>query len=259
MAKTAEKDGRTATLVIVACIVLIAALLIIYALPDSRVKNVQVSYLGSAREKAVNLGLTDADFVRRSGVTGQKIGNRSEWEKQAQRNIASMGYFKLDGIRVSGTSANLVISVRTPLVTVSTAGKYVTLDEDKYVLSISDVLTGAEPIKVYGAELRYPAQGEITTGVTSKLDDAIEIAKIIRDNGLTGVFTDISMLDNQEVRLSTYKGVPVKINLRFDVATSLDIAKSMLDKGVNDGSIEVAGENGYHKPAPDDFQSTKGM
>ncbi|MBR6499841.1 MAG: hypothetical protein IKT23_09170, partial [Clostridia bacterium] len=173
--------------------------------------------------------------------------------------IASMGYFKLDGIRVNGTSANLVISVRTPLVTVSTAGKYVTLDEDKYVLRISDVLTGAEPIKVYGAELRYPAQGEITTGVTSKLDDAIEIAKIIRDNGLTGVFTDISMLDNQEVRLSTYKGVPVKINLRFDVATSLDIAKSMLDKGVNDGSIEVAGENGYHKPAPDDFQSTKGM
>ena len=28
---------------------------------------------------------------------------------------------------------------------------------------------------------------------------------------------------------------------------------------LNDGSIEVAGENGFHKPAPDFFQSSNGM
>ena len=244
---------------IVACIVLVAALLLLYVFPSSRVEKVYVSYVGSARDKAAGRGLTDMDFVRASGITGMKTGDKSEWEQQARRNIASMGYFKLDDVRLSGSNAYLVISVRTPLITVSTAGKYVTLDEDKYVLSISDRLTGTEPIKVFGAELRYPAQGEVTTGVNSRLDDALGIAIVIRDNGLTGVFTEISMLDNQEVRLSTYKGVPVKINLRFDVATSLDIAKSMLDKGVNDGSIEVAGENGYYKPAPDGFQSSNGM
>ncbi|MBR7041512.1 MAG: hypothetical protein IKI24_06705 [Clostridia bacterium] len=259
MGKTAERDGRTATIVIVACIVLIAALLLIYALPASRVKTVHVSYVGAARDKAAGMGLTDTDFVRASGVTGQKSGSKSEWEDQAKHGVASLGYFKLDEVRLSGSSANLIISARTPLATISTAGKYVTLDEDKYVLTISDRLTGTEPIKVFGAELRYPAQGEVTTGVNSRLDDALIIAKVIRDNGLTGVFTEISMLDNQEVRLATYKNVPVKINLRFDVATSLDIAKSMLDKGVNDGSIEVAGENGFHKPAPDFFQSSNGM
>lgn len=259
MAKTAEKNGRTVTLIITVCIVFLLVLLVIYLLPETRVSQVQVSYLGAAREKAASMGLADADFVRRSEVTGQKVGAKAEWEVQAKRRIASMGYFRLDEVRLDGSSANLIISARTPLATISTAGRYVTLDEDKYVLSITDKLTGKEPIRVYGAELRYPTLGEVTMGVNQRLDEALEIAKVIRDNGLTGVFTEISMLENREVRLGTYSGVPVKINLRFDVATSLDIAKSMLDKGVDEGSIEVAGENGYYKPVQDTFQSINGM
>ena len=254
-----DNTSRIAIAVLATVAFIVLAFLIFRG--PARVKRVSVEYLGNAQAEAYAKNYTEFDFIRLSGVTNQKMSERSLWEEKAKDVINATGYFILSEIRVSGKqSVTLLIAARTPQMTVSTSGKYVTIDSDNYVLKVSDRIADGDPILVNGVALRYPAAGQITVPEDNqKLEDAREVAGVISANGYQGIFTSISVKESREVRLTTSKGVPVIINMRFDVLTSLDIAKGMLESGVSDGCIEVAGSNGFYRPDAEEYIGSKGM
>ena len=258
-AKKGDNSSIIAIMVLAALALAVVAFLIFRG--PARVKRVGVEYASGAQAEAYARSLTDYDFIRLSGITNQKMSDRHIWEEKARESVNATGYFVLKEIRVSGKqSVTLVIAAREPQMTLSTSGKYVTIDKDNYVLKVSDRVSANDPILVNGVALRYPTAGLITVAEDGqKLEDAREVASVIYANGYQGIFTSISVKESREVRLTTSKGVPVIINLRFDVLTSLDIAKGMLDSGVSDGLIEVAGTNGFYRPDAEETYSSKGM
>lgn len=259
--KKKQDDSFKYALYVLGVAALVMAMVIFMRLSPAKVKHVNVEYLGASKQTAADRGFTDAEFIRRSGVVNLEMKRMKEWEESARDGIATTGFFRLDEIRVvSKQTISLVIAARQPLFTVRTAGKYVQLDQEGYVLRISDGFAQGDPILTSGIVLRYltigsPAQPEDN----AKFEYAREVALAIMENGLSGVFKDISVKEQKEVVLNTYAGIPVTINLRYDALKSLDIAKAMLDSGINEGQIEVVGNYGYHIKDSDTTIWTRGM
>lgn len=259
--KKKQDDSFKYALYVLGVVALVMALVIFMRLSPAKVKHVNVEYLGSSRQTAADRGFSDAEFIRRSGVVNLEMKHMNEWQESAREGVATTGFFRLDEIKVLGKQTiALVIAARQPLFTVRTAGKYVQLDHEGYVLRISDSFGQGDPILTSGVVLRYltigsPAQPEDE----GKFDYAKQVASAIAENGLGGVFKDINVKEQKKVVLNTYSGIPVTINLRYDALKSLDIAKAMLDSGINDGQIEVVGNYGYHIKDSDTTIWTRGM
>ncbi len=261
MKKQHEDHGYKYAIYLFGLLLLVMVVVIAMRSAPAKVKQVYVEYVDSARQEAYDRGFDDAQFIRRSGIMDREIKEIEKWRSGAAEGIAGSGFFRLDDVRVSGKQkVTLVISARSPLITVSTGGKYVVLDKECYVLKISDKRSSQDPILVNGVLLLYLETGrQANAEDAQRLAQALEIAEAIYQNGYKGVFTDITMQDQKFVMLNTAAGVPVTINLRYPVLTSLDIAKAILDTGVSGGKIVVADKYGDYIQDDNTTTYSRGM
>lgn len=257
MKRKAKVNPITAIILVT---VLVAAVILIYkGFINPKIKNIDVSLSPAAQSRMQKDGMTKTEFIRLSGLINKNYLTNKSFYESAKSRIDGAGYYILEDVRMVGhKSLTLVIDAREPLAVVATGGKYVAVDEEKHVLNVSMEKTEGL-ILINGVSLRNPKNGQVANEATDYLDDALAVASIIRRNNYGGVFTEISMRENKEVFLKTAVSVPVIINLRYDVLSSLDIAKSMLDKGITEGQIVVAGDYGYSIPDNQSETYIRGM
>lgn len=233
---------------VVACIVALKELI------NPKIKYIDVSLTSAARSRMQISGMDETEFIRHSNLLGKNYLKHKGFYEDAKNRIDGMGFYILTDLKMTGRrSVTLFIDARQPMAIVSSGGKYITVDRDAHVLEIAMERTKGL-ILINGVVLKNPKTGQTASETTSYLSDALEIASIITENRYDGVFTEITMRENKEVFLKSNVSVPVIINLRYDVLSSLDIAKSMLDKGITEGQIVIAGDYGYS--IPDDQSGT---
>lgn len=237
------------------------AVTVILAMPKS-IKEIDVSYVGNAQSRASALGFTDSDFIRASGLTGHKTNEIEELRQSVEDGMARTGYFVLNDIKkTSRTGVTICVEARMPYIVVSSNGRFYTLDRDCYVLRSGDKPTDGGQVIVNGVTLVNPVVGAQTVceGTDKRLESALQVAEVIIENGYLSRFPEITVQEDRFVYINSSSGVPVLINLRFDIQHSLEIAATILKEGVSGGSIKVAGENGYFIPDTDTSSGTKGM
>ncbi|MBR4235323.1 MAG: hypothetical protein IKR85_04590 [Clostridia bacterium] len=263
MAAKKTKTLTPAALLLCAVAALLAVLIFV-KLVNPDVKSAEVKYTADAKTAAVKQGYDDNAFIRISGVLdNKKISSLDEWKASAQSSVDASGYFVCDDIvKVGRSRVRLVISARKPLLTVSMAGEYVTLDSEGYVLGRAKSYSQADgTILVQGLALRYvnPGSSAVVESSEQKLTDALKVASVIRDNALESTYLSFTMLDDRYVSLKSSSGVPVRINMRFDVLKDLLAAREVLKTGRTGGHIEAVNGNVYFEPDAEDNYAITGM
>lgn len=238
-------------------------ILLVWLIPGHEIEIVEVRFLGDAGIMAENLGYSDEDIIRMSKVRGEKYGDKIKLA--AGNAILASGYFIMEELKeVDNGCVELVISARKPLAVISSGGKYVTVDEERYVLKVSPVYDeNTEPVLVQGVSLMTPVAGLQVNPelIDEKLDNALAIAKVIRDRGYRSCFTGMTMQEKEFVTLSTARGIPVRISMRFDFAEDLALAWEILaeDPKLEKCTLEVVNGHGYVQPDDNGNYSIRGM
>ncbi len=245
---------------------LAVTLLLIIILKPSRVKQVTVNYTDFAARKAAQDGLSDADFIRTSGVMGKRMNELSDWSIVAADNIASMGGYELTEVKKTGSSAiGLSISARYALAVVKTGGWYYTIDSDGYIVDRGSQPKSDQYIRINGVSLRNPIVGQTAqdTDTEGRLKNAIEIIKLLILRSWNDYFTDIHMMDNKGVWLISKYNIPVKLSLWYEDTLENDIANAVyvIDRYRQSGLTgKVTSVNGhaYWDEDMDEFYQIKG-
>ena len=244
----------------------VAAIIIIllaWLIPGREIEIVEVRYLGDAGITAANLGYSDEDIIRLSKVRGEKYSDKLKLA--AGNAILTSGYFIMEDLKeVDNGCVEIVVSARKPLAVISSGGKYVTVDEERYVLKVSSVYDEkTEPVLVQGVSLMTPVAGLQVNPelIDEKFDNALAVAKVIRDRDYRSCFTAMTMQEKEFVTLSTSRGIPVRISMRFDFADDLALAREILaeDPGLKKCTLEVVNGHGYVQPDDNGNYSIRGM
>lgn len=244
----------------------VAAIIIIllaWLIPGREIEIVEVRYLGDAGITAANLGYSDEDLIRLSKVRGEKYSDKLKLA--AGNAILTSGYFIMEDLKeVDNGCVEIVVSARKPLAVISSGGKYVTVDEERYVLKVSSAYDEkTEPVLVQGVSLMTPVAGLQVNPelIDEKFDNALAVAKVIRDRDYRSCFTAMTMQEKEFVTLSTSRGIPVRISMRFDFADDLALAREILaeDPGLEKCTLEVVNGHGYVQPDDNGNYSIRGM
>ena len=244
----------------------LVVLLITKLTGPSTVRQVAVKLSREAAQAASVKGFTDDDFIRQSGAINRKMSEISVWEKEAGDSIARMPGFVLQGIvKTSSSSVQLQIDARTPIAVLSTGSGYISIDADKYIIEKKTSYADGESILIDGISLRNPTVGQLAVDVSTddRLENALYVVKVLRDNNIIGYFTNIHMLGDQEVRLVSTYDIPVIINMWFKETFSSDLVATvrvLSEKGAQNLTGWIYAVNGniaWHEDA-DYFSPIKG-
>lgn len=240
--------GGLAVVSVVLVVLVISVIMLTNRVINPEIKVIKVKLESDeAYFKAQADGKQETDFVRQSGITGHRFKDLKDYRETAEKNIADWGYYVLTDIeKVKKNSIVLHIDVRQAAAAIGDGGRYCIVDKEGYVLGV-ETQKPSDLILINGISLTVRKPGQKAADRRGYLEDALHIASIINEK-YKGLYTSFSMLEEQEVDLQTTSSVLVIINLRFDAADSLRIAKETMDKGVTDSQIKVAGIYGFQVP-----------
>lgn len=263
--KTPPEHDRAA-IVLGLLIAALAVVLIVHLTANATVKQVTVKYTQEAAKAASEKRITDDEFIRQAGIVSRKMSDIDLWREEAADNIARMPGFLLDSIKkTSNSSVQLVIGARIPVAVLSTGSGYITIDKDKYIIDKKASYSDGESILVDGISLRNPTVGQPAVDVSTddRLENALYVINILRDNRLTPYFTNIHMLAENEVRLVSAYDISVIINMWFRETFAEDLTATVQvlnEKGAKRQTGWIYAVNGnitWHEDA-DYFSPIKG-
>ena len=264
--KKASSGPDKGLLFLIAVIVALAVVLLVKLTGSSTVKEVSVKYTQQAARAAAERGLTDADFIRQSGVMSRKMSDINQWKQEAADNIATLPGFLLNDVKkISSSGVQLEIGMRTPAAVLSTGSGYITIDRETYIIEKKTTYSDKESILVDGISLRNPTVGQLAVDVSTdgRLENAMYVIGILEDNHLTSYFTNIHMLADNEVRLVSTYDIPVIINMWFkdtfadDLTATVQVLNEKGGKNQSGWIYAVNGNITWHEDA-DYFSPIKG-
>jgi len=255
------KNSNNRNIFVAVVIGLILVLCICLLFKKTYITEVTVAYTSEyAASKAAEMGYSDSDFIKFSSLTGVETNDVDSMEQSVSEAITSnTGYFVLDSIRkITEDSIQLVLSAKQAAFSVKTGSNYIVIDSKLTILEVA-AAPKKDLINVDGITIKQDILGTTASDTDGKIKHALGILDVINQNGYNGIFTGFKMCDQKEVMLYTSSDVPVVINLRYSVDSSLAIAKSMLARGLSNGRIEVVNDYGYFIPDTEDGFVNKGM
>jgi len=261
----ANRKSNVAPVVYIAAIAVLVVLILVRVLQPAVVESIEIAYSQDARSYCNQNNIGDDTIMRTVGLNQRSMSEFDSFREECEARIGHLyGYlFVQDVEKTDRTSIKITLGARKPVALIISGQNSVLVDEEGTILQKTSKTDDQSIIKINGfvvesATLNIKAEAKAVDGTT--IQDALKVAKVLRDSGYYSWFTDITVIDNSRIRLSTSKKVPVIIYLRFDVLKSLDIAYGILKDGVSEGgTITVTGDNGYYNPDDKAAVTTSGM
>ncbi|MDW7671283.1 MAG: FtsQ-type POTRA domain-containing protein [Bacillota bacterium] len=165
------------------------------------VKSIQVEGMNQIEERSL---------VDRSGI---KLGDQFFGIKlsEVSKKIESHPYVRNADVNRKGWSTiNIVVREREEYAIIPYMGSYITLDEEKVVLNVTDGILGSNVCLVTGIEFSSFQIGEqVQVQNEASLDTAYQILGAAREAEILEMLSEINVDQSGQVKIVTFNGIEV--------------------------------------------------
>jgi len=198
------------------------------------------------------LSVSDDEIIRASGLTmGAQIPSIAEMKEKVENSVNATGIVKFEDIkRVSSQCIEITVSAREAIAVIDSAGNYVLIDKDGYVMDIRTTLPTERIIYVKGTDIQTQEKGrKFVCYDEEKLNAIIEIALAIKNGGFSDTYDELNVKNKNDILLITAGNSQIiEIFDGSNISQKLLMVDELLKSGNTKGRISVSGDYAAYQP-----------